>query len=114
MSEPKNGKKKRRLLKPRAMDVICLVSGMVIGEVIAMLTQNVGFLQWLSHDVAFGFQNPVVLTFLIFKVAFGVSIHLNPAVVLFALLGLFAGRFLFTSAPKKKQTPPAQSEEDEQ
>lgn len=106
-------KKKKYILKPRAMDIVCLVGGIVIGEVIAALTQNVGFLSWLSYDVAFGFKQPQEISFVIFKVAFGFSIHLNPAVVLFALLGLFTGRYLRTSA-KKKQTAPVESEDDEQ
>ncbi len=106
-------KKKRFILKPRAMDVVCFVCGIVIGEVIAALAQNVGFLRWLAYDVAFGFKQPLELSFVLFKVAFGFSIHLNPAVVLFALLGLFTGRYLRASA-KKEQSAPVEREDDEQ
>lgn len=115
MREKKNMKKKKLRLKPHAIDIVCLVGGLVIGDVIAALTKNVGFLKWLSHDVVFGFEEPLPLTFVIFKFAFGFSIHLNPAVVLFALLGLFAGRYLRTSGLQKKQTsmrPVEQEEED--
>lgn len=106
-------KKKKYILKPRAMDIVCLVGGVVIGEVIAMLTQNIGFLRWLSYDVAFGFRQPLELSFVLFKVAFGFSIHLNPAVVLFALLGLITGRYLRASA-KKEQSVSVEREDDEQ
>lgn len=96
-------KKKKRRMKPRVMDILCLVSGIVIGQVIAMLTQNVGFLAWLGYDVVLGFVEPIEFSLVIFKFAIGFSIHLNPAVVLFALLGLFASRYFFPSAKKTQK-----------
>lgn len=102
-------KKKKLRLKPRAMDVLCFICGLVIGEVLAVLTSNVGFLKWLSYDVVFGFEEPLKLTFLIFKFAFGFSIHLNPAVVLFGLLGIFTGRYLLPAIPAQKKASPAES-----
>lgn len=104
MSEQKS-KKKKRQLKPRAMDFVCLTCGIVIGKVVATLTQNIGFLKWLSYEVPFGFEEPIPLSFVIFKVQFGFSIHLSAAVVLFALLALFTGRFMLASAKKKRSAP---------
>lgn len=113
--------KKKRRLKPRVVDVLSTVSGIVIGYVIAMLTENIGFLKWLSYDVVFGFEKPSEFTLVIFKFALGFSIHLTPAVVLFALLGFFMGRFLLEPKPKKEPTPltedelvESENEEDEQ
>lgn len=109
MSEfPKKIKKRR--LKPRVIDILCTISGIVIGYVIALLTENIGFLKWLSYDVVFGFEKPIEFTVVIFKFALGFSIHLTPAVVLFALLGFVASRFLLAPKPKKE---PATLTEDE-
>lgn len=100
----KTPQKAKFRLKPRVMDVLFFVSGLVIGEAIAFLTKNIGFLKWLSHDVSFGFEEPLPLSFLIFKIEFGFSIHLNPAVILFSLLGLIGGRYLLASSKQKKST----------
>lgn len=105
-------KKKKLRIKPRAMDVLCFICGLVIGEVIAALTSNVGFLKWLSYDVVLGFEDPIELPLLIFKFAFGFSIHLNPAVVLFGLLGIFTGRYLLPTLPSPKKAKPAESAEE--
>lgn len=124
MSKPKNTqivnssknisrKKKGKLrLKPFALDLFCIVCGMVIGAVIAALTKNIGFLKWLSHDVPFGIQEPIVLNLHIIRLAFGVSIHLTPGIVLFALLGLITGRFLLAPPAPPKQKKHRMNDED--
>lgn len=99
-------KKKKLRLKSFAVDLLCIVCGLVIGSVIAALTQDIGFLKWLSHDVVFGFEQPFILNFVLFKIAFGFSIHLNPSVILFGLLCFIAGRYFRASTSPKKEKDP--------
>lgn len=115
MKDPKNPTKKKKIrLKPLAMDLACFIGGLVIGEVIAAITQNIGFLKWLSYDVAFGLIEPVELNFVLFKLAFGFSIHLNPAAVIFSLLALAIGRYMMASSAAKKQSLAEEAAEDEE
>lgn len=109
----RTSKKKKLRLKPLVVDILCIVCGLVIGSVIADLTQNIGFLKWLSYDVPFGSEQPLPLTFLIFKITIGFSIHLNPAVVLFGLLGFVLGRYFRASAALRKEEETSR-EDDEQ
>lgn len=86
--------KKKKNLKSGVWDGAFFVGGLILGEVIAFLVRNIGFLKWLSFEVAFGIIEPIVLDLQLVKFTFGLSIHLNPAIVLFSLLGVIVGRML--------------------
>ncbi len=76
--------KKKRNLKPAVLDTAFFVGGLVFGELIAFLCRDIALLKWLSFEVA-ATLNLVLVS---------ISVHLNPAVVLFPLLAVVGGRML--------------------
>lgn len=98
--------KKKKNLKSGVLDIAFFVGGLILGEVIAFLVRNIGFLKWLSFEVAFGIIEPVVLDLQLVKFTFGLSFHLNPAVVLFSLLGVVAGRMLRNYMSESRERHP--------
>lgn len=97
--------KKKKTLKPIVLDTAFFVGGVVIGEMIAHLVRDISFLKWLSFQVT-GTLNLVLVS---------ISVYLNPAVVLFPLLGVVGGRLLKKSmSEKKRDFAYADEEEDEE
>ena len=86
--------KKKKTLKPIVLDTAFFTGGLVFGELIAYLVRDIGFLKWLSFQVS-GTLDLVLIS---------ISIHLNPAVVLFPLFGVVGGRLLKKSLSEKKRT----------
>ena len=104
MSVKTTPQKKKRRLKFSLTDLASLLSGLVIGELIASLTKNIAFLKWLSFDVAIGITQPLELNFVLFKLVFGFSFHFNPSVILFMLLAFMIGRMIKSSFTRPKRT----------
>lgn len=99
--------KKKKSLKPIVLDGAFFIGGLVFGELIAYLVRNIGFLKWLSFEVS-GTLDLVLVS---------ISIHLNPAVVLFPLLAVVGGRMLKQAMSEPRQSRKSSSDpfnEDEQ
>ncbi|MBQ8381661.1 MAG: hypothetical protein IJX47_00470 [Clostridia bacterium] len=96
--------KKKKSLKPIVLDTAFFVGGVVFGELIAYLVRNIGFLKWLSFEVS-GTLDLVLVS---------ISIHLNPAVVLFPLLAVVGGRLLKKTLSEQKRTFADLDEDDGQ
>lgn len=95
--------KKKRSLKPIVWDTAFFIGGLVFGLLIGALVRNIGFLRWLSFEVAFGILDPVTIDLALVKFTFGFGVHLTPAVVLFSMLFLVGGKLL------RKQTAPVKT-----
>lgn len=96
--------KKKKTLKPIVLDTAFFVGGVVVGETIAHLVRDISFLKWLSFQVT-GTLNLVLVS---------ISVYLNPAVVLFPLLGVVGGRLLKKSLSEKKRSFAYSDDEEEQ
>ena len=61
-----------------------LLAGIVIGTVAANLCANVSFLSWLAYEMSVGLatDSPMVLDLIVFKLAFGFSLTVNPAQII--------------------------------
>lgn len=70
---------------------IFLVSGILIGALIAELTKDVTALSFLSYGKAFGISpdNPFVLDLTVLKLSFGFLIDINISMILGILISLF-------------------------
>lgn len=69
--------------------LIC--AGIVIGSLVAALSANVPFLNWLSYGMDFGLTTPFVLDLAVLKLTFGLSLKLTISVVIFVSLALVIG-----------------------
>ncbi|MBQ8288322.1 MAG: hypothetical protein IJX76_06075 [Clostridia bacterium] len=96
--------KKKKSLKPIVLDTVFFVGGLVFGELIAYLVRDIGFLKWLSFQVS-GTLDLVLVS---------ISIHLNPAVVLFPLLAVVGGRLLKKTLSEQKRNFADLDEGDDQ
>ncbi|MBQ7354417.1 MAG: hypothetical protein IJW62_02735 [Clostridia bacterium] len=95
--------KKRKSLKPIVLDAAFFTGGLVFGELIAYLVRNIGFLKWLSFEVS-GTLDLVLIS---------ISIHLNPAVILFPLLAVVGGRMLKQAMSEPRQPRKSTYEEED-
>lgn len=67
-----------------------LLAGIVLGTVIARLCAEVSFLSWLAYSMSVGLDtaSPLVLDLIVFKLAFGFSLTVNPAQILCIIIAL--------------------------
>ncbi len=74
--------------------LIMLLSGIVLGGFIGMLTQNVAGLSWLDFGMSFGLENPLVLDLGLLVLTFGLTIHISIASILGVVLAIIIYRKL--------------------
>lgn len=67
-----------------------LLAGIVLGTVIARLCADVSFLSWLAYSMSVGLDtgSPLVLDLIVFKLAFGFSLTVNPAQIICIIIAL--------------------------
>lgn len=73
--------------------VLSIITGAVVGGLIAQATGNVEWLQWLSYGVKFGVstEEPFLLDLVILKIAFGFMVDINIA----SIAGIVGALLLF-------------------
>lgn len=74
--------------------LIMLLSGIVLGGFIGMLTQNVAGLSWLDYGKSFGLENPLVLDLGLLVLTFGLTIHISIASIIGVVLAILIYRKL--------------------
>lgn len=67
-----------------------LLAGIVLGTVIARLCADVSFLSWLAYSMSVGLDtaSPLVLDLIVFKLAFGFYLTVNPAQIICIIIAL--------------------------
>lgn len=67
-----------------------LLAGIVLGTVAARLCEGVAVLSWLAYSMSVGLDtaSPLVLDLIVFKLAFGFSLTVNPAQILCIIIAL--------------------------
>ncbi len=76
------------------MLLIMLLSGIVLGGFIGMLTANVSGLSWLNYGQSFGLENPIVLDLGLLILTFGLTIHISIASILGVVIAIIIYRKL--------------------
>lgn len=73
-----------------------LVSGVILGSLLANATAGVSFLSWLSFGKWIGvpISNPFVLDLALLKLSLGFEIGVNVAQIIFITIGMFLYRFV--------------------
>lgn len=74
--------------------LIMLLSGIVLGGFIGMLTAKVSGLSWLNYGQSFGLQNPITLDMGLMVLTFGLSIHISIASIIGVVLAIIIYRKL--------------------
>ncbi len=70
---------------------LLILAGIVLGSFIAMLTEGVSGLSWLSFGQTFGFENPIVLNLGVIVLTFGLSIKITIA----SIIGIIAAAIIY-------------------
>ena len=65
-----------------------LCSGIVIGSLVAELTNTIKWLKWLSYGMSFGITTPFVLDLSVLKITLGASFWLNVSTIIFTGIAL--------------------------
>lgn len=97
LTAKKKPKKRRIKLKTWVYNFLFAIAGMVIGEVIAALTQNIPFLSWLSYKVDLGITTPLDINLIIARFQIGFYFVFNPALVIFIIVALAVGNIVIAS-----------------
>ena len=71
-----------------------LLSGIVLGGFIGMLTANVSGISWLSYGQSFGLENPIVLDLGLLVLTFGLRIQISIASIIGVVLAIIIYRML--------------------
>ena len=74
--------------------LIMLLSCIVLGGFIGMLTANVSGLSWLNYGQSFGLENPIVLDLGLLILTFGLTIHISIASILGVVIAIIIYRKL--------------------
>lgn len=73
---------------------LLMLTGIVLGGFIGMLTQDVPSLNWLNYGQTFGLDEPIVLNLGILVVTFGLTIKITIASIIGMVLAIIIYRFL--------------------
>ncbi len=73
---------------------VMLLSGIVLGGFIGMLTANMSGLSWLGYGQSFGLETPVVLDLGLLVLTFGLTIHISIASIIGVVLAILIYRKL--------------------
>ena len=67
-----------------------LLAGIILGTVVAQLCVNIPFLSWLAIGKTIGINTgaPMVLDLIVFKLAFGFSMDVNIAQIIFVIISI--------------------------
>ena len=74
--------------------LVMLLSGVVLGGFIGMLTANVSGLIWLNYGQGFGLESPVVLDLGLLVLTFGLKLQISIASILGVVLAIIIYRKL--------------------
>ena len=74
--------------------LIMLLSGIVLGGFLGMLTERVPGLSWLNYVQGFGLETPVVLDLGLLVLTFGLTIHISIASIIGVVLAIIIYRKL--------------------
>ena len=74
--------------------LIMLLSGIVLGGFIGMLTANVSGLSWLNYGQSFGLESPVVLDLGLLVLTLGLTIQISIASIIGVVLAIIIYRKL--------------------
>lgn len=73
---------------------LLILAGIVLGSFIAMLTEGISGLSWLSFGQTFGFENPIVLNLGVMVLTFGMTIKITIASIIGIIIAAIIYHFI--------------------
>ncbi len=73
---------------------LLLLTGIVLGGFIGMLSEGVPALNWLSYGQSFGLEEPVILNLGLLAITFGLTIKITIASIIGVIIAIIIYRFL--------------------
>lgn len=73
---------------------LLLLTGIVLGGFIGMLSEGVSALSWLSYGQSFGLDKPIILNLGLLVITFGLSIKITIASIIGVVIAIIIYRFL--------------------
>lgn len=73
---------------------LLILSGIVLGGFIGMLSEGISWLSWLSYSQAFGLDTPIVLNLGVLVITFGLSIKISIASIVGIIIAILIYRIL--------------------
>lgn len=74
--------------------LVMLLSGIVLGGFVGMLTADMPALGWLNYGQSFGLQSPVVLDLGLMVLTFGLTIQISIASIIGVVIAIIIYRRL--------------------
>lgn len=72
--------------------LIFILSGIVIGGLLASFANDISWLKWLAYGQEFGLKTPIELDFSVFSLTFGLWIKINVANIIGMAIAIFIYR----------------------
>ena len=76
-------------MKNTLLFFLFLCSGIVVGSLVAELTEGIKWLKWLSFGMSFGITTPFVLDLSVLKITLGASFWLNVSTIIFTAIAMY-------------------------
>ena len=73
---------------------LLLLTGIVLGGFIGMLSEGIPALNWLSYGQSFGLDQPIILNLGLLVITFGLTIKITIASIIGVVLAILIYRFL--------------------
>lgn len=73
---------------------LMILTGIVLGGFIGMLSEGIPALNWLSYGQSFGLDNPLILNLGLLVITFGLSIKITIASIIGVIIAILIYRFL--------------------
>lgn len=82
--------------KKNLLLIFMLLAGVIVGALLASITEGMSFLSWLSYGKSIGIDvaSPMILDLSVLKLAFGFEFGINIAQIICVILSIFAYKTL--------------------
>ena len=77
--------------------IFFIVAGIIVGALVASLTQSIPFLSWLSFGKSIGISTgaPMLIDLSVMKIAFGFELGINVSQIIFITISLLIYKAIF-------------------
>ncbi len=76
------------------LNLFLILTGTVLGTMIAHFTEGVSFLSWLAFGLTFGTSSPITLELGVVSCTFGINFSLSVATIICIAISLVVGKFI--------------------
>ena len=82
-------------MKRSLLILLFVCAGIVLGTLVAKLSDGISWLSWLAFGMNFGITSPFVLDLGVLTLTFGATFNLSVSVILFTVIAVLCGLAIF-------------------